>query len=102
MIILIFIITILISLFFFINNSDINYEMFNDSLQIPDNGYTINEINTGKYNRLSGIEKHVKIDKYDRIEKITYQKPQKELGETECNKVNCPYWLNEVICWKCK
>lgn len=72
-----------------------------DTLQIPNNTIPINEIDTRRFIRLIGVEKHLKMDKYDRIEKMTYGKPKPELGETKCYRVSCPYWFSEVVCWKC-
>ena len=88
----------------YISKSKLNIEGANftlDTLQVPDNPLPINEIDTRRYIRLVGIEKNAKMDKYDRVEKITYTKPKPELGETKCFRVPCPYWFSEIVCWKC-
>jgi len=72
-----------------------------DTLRILDNPTAINEADSRKYIRLIGIEKHLKMDKYDNVEKISYKKPKPESGETSCFRVKCPYWYSEVVCWKC-
>lgn len=73
-----------------------------DSLQIPINPMPYNEIDSRKFMRIVGIDEHVKMDKYGRIEEISYKKPiPKEKGETECHKVPCSSWLKNVTCWEC-
>ena len=72
-----------------------------DTLRIPNNPVSINEADSRKFIRLIGIEKHLKMDKYDNVEKITYSKPKPELGEKYCFRVKCPAWFSEVVCWKC-
>ena len=72
-----------------------------DPLQLPKSLIPIKEADIRKLVRIPGIGKHVKMDKYDRIERITYSKPKPESGETKCFTITCPSWLSEVVCWKC-
>lgn len=72
-----------------------------DTLMIPDNPVAINESDARRYIRIVGIEKHLKMDKYGNVEKMTYKKPKPESGEKSCHRVTCPYWYKEVACWQC-
>ena len=81
------------------NIEEANFTM--DASRIPDNPFPYNEIDSRKFLRLVEIEKHLKMDKYDKVEKVTYSKPKPESGESTCFRVKCPYWFSEVICWKC-
>ena len=73
-----------------------------DGLYIPQNPERLNEINIRSRYRVVGIDKYVKLDKFDRVDKILYSKPQPDKGETRCYRVNCPNWLETVGCWKCE
>ena len=99
---ILFILIIIFFLMFSTNRKYIENAAFAlDGLYIPDNPVLINEADDRRYIRIIGIEKNLKFDKYDRIEKITYKKPKPEQGETKCYKIQCPNWLEEVICLKC-
>lgn len=65
------------------------------------NPIIINEIQGRSLLRTIGIKYHLKMDKQGRVEKITYDPPLPESGETDCQRVQCPSWYNDVICWKC-
>ena len=74
---------------------------FLDTLYKPPNTEPINEIGIRSRYRLIGIDEHVKLDRYDRINKILYSKPKPDKGETRCYRVNCPNWIENIACWKC-
>jgi len=79
------------------------YEAFgvNDYSLLTANPIIINEIQGRGLYRTVGIKYNLKMDKQGRIEKITYDPPLPESGETICRKVQCPSWYDEVVCWKC-
>jgi hypothetical protein len=70
-------------------------------LQMPINPSSYNEIDVRKFYRSIGIDENIKLDKYDNIERVTFDDPKPESGESLCAKVDCPYWLSDVKCWKC-
>lgn len=72
-----------------------------DTLYKPQEPEVINEIGMRSRYRLTGIDKYVKLDKYDRIDKILYSKPKPDKGETKCYRVTCPSWIELINCWKC-
>lgn len=98
----IIIITILIIIFIFIYTN--YYEGFsgNDYLITTANPIAINEIQGRNLLGTIGIQYHLKMDKQGRVEKITYEPPSPESGETNCNTTQCPSWYNNVVCWKCQ
>jgi|688.fasta_scaffold804238_1 hypothetical protein len=52
--------------------------------------------------RLLGIAKHVKLNKFNRIDSIHVKPPVPKIGESKCNKIVCPKWIPEnTICYKC-
>ena len=79
------------------------YEGFGvkDYLILTENPIILNEIQGRGLYRTVGIKSHLKIDKQGRVEKITYDPPLPESGETTCQKVQCPSWYDDVVCWKC-
>ena len=72
-----------------------------DSLRMPLNPESINEIGIRSKYRVVGIDKHIRLDRFDRVEKILYSEPKPEQGETHCGRVTCPNWIEEAKCWKC-
>lgn len=99
---IIFLFAILFTLFIikrYLDKENFVFEL--DALHIPENPVDLNEIDVRRYYRTIGIDKHAKLDKYNNIEKILYGKPKPEMGETRCFPVNCPYWINNIVCWKC-
>lgn len=72
-----------------------------DTLKIPVNPVAYNEIAVRNYVRIIGIDKHIKLDKYDNVEEVLFKKPTPESGETYCSRVTCPYWMEKLACWKC-
>lgn len=83
-------------------NTTENWDSVLDTLNIPYDSSSYNEFETRRFIRLIGIERHAKLDKYNNIEKISYKKPEPELGETDCFITICPSWINSIICWKCE
>ncbi len=79
-----------------------NWDSVLDTLNIPENPEVYNEVETRRLIRLIGIEYNAKLDKYNNIEKISYKKPEPELGETNCDRIKCPQWISNVVCWKCE
>ncbi|QKF94331.1 hypothetical protein QKU48_gp0873 [Fadolivirus algeromassiliense] len=52
--------------------------------------------------RLFGAAKHVRLNKFNRIESIHIQPPLPKTGESRCDKVVCPQWVpDNAICYKC-
>lgn len=76
-------------------------EFDNDMLRIPNNPSDYDEVQMRRLFRLVAVDQHIKLDKYDNIEKITFKKPKPELGETACDRVTCPKWMKNIACWKC-
>lgn len=72
-----------------------------DRISIPQNPETINELQTRNYYGIVGIDKHAKLDKNGRVEKVTYMQPEPESGEKSCYVVECPPWVTNIVCWKC-
>ena len=72
-----------------------------DPLIIPNNPFPIDEVQGRRLIRIIGIERNLKMDKYGRVEKITFKKPKPELGEKVCSRSKCPNWMTEVVCWQC-
>lgn len=70
-------------------------------LYIPNNPTRYNEIDTRRFIRIIGIDKHLRMDKYGDVKSISYSKPLPESGENVCRKVPCPNHIKNVICWKC-
>lgn len=52
--------------------------------------------------KLSRVRNNIKLDKYNRIENNNYSPPNPEIGESNCYKVHCPYWISNVNCWQCR
>ncbi|ARF09609.1 hypothetical protein Indivirus_1_232 [Indivirus ILV1] len=49
------------------------------------------------------ITKHIKLNKFNRIDSKTVFPPHPKIGESKCNKVTCPSWIYEnAICYKCE
>ena len=93
---------LVISFYILSNNKVIKGEGFSlDTLRIPVNPVAFNEIAVRNYVRIIGIDKHVKLDKYNNVEKILFKQPTPESGETYCKRVICPYYLENIACWKC-
>ena len=50
-----------------------------------------------------GVAKHVKLNKFNRIENISVKPPIPNTGETECVETECPnYITSNSICWRCQ
>lgn len=60
--------------------------------------------NTNIYaTRILGMAKHVRLNKFDRIDSISIKAPLPRVGETGCHTVVCPNWIPEnSICYKCQ
>ncbi|QKF93551.1 hypothetical protein QKU48_gp0093 [Fadolivirus algeromassiliense] len=98
-IILLILICIIYEIYF---NKKIEGAGFNlDPLYIPDNPFPIDDVSSRRFFRIVGIDKHLKMDKYGRVEKITYKKPKPESGEISCHRVVCPSVYTNVACWTC-
>jgi hypothetical protein len=78
-----------------------NLSQLIDDLKVPDNPVELNDIEIRSRGRIITIDKFYKLDKYDRVEYISYSKPKPEQGETHCSRVKCPKHLDRVICFKC-
>lgn len=93
---------LLIIIFIFYKSTNKEHAAFQlDGLYIPDNPLPNNEANAQRFIRIVGIEYHIKMDKYDRAERITYKPPKPEIGETKCVRTKCPAWYTGVVCWRC-
>jgi len=105
MIILLIIIIILLLILIQINKNKTsiteNWDSVLDTLNIPQNPEIYNEVETRRFVRLIGIEYNAKLDKYNNIEHISYKEPEPELGETNCERIKCPQWISNIVCWKC-
>lgn len=52
--------------------------------------------------RITGAAKHIRLNRYNRIDSITLKEPHPKTGETYCSRVICPSWIpDNAICWKC-
>mgnify|MGYP001763955828 CR=1 FL=1 len=52
--------------------------------------------------RLFGMAKHVRLNKFNRVESVYIHPPRLKIGETRCDVVNCPSWIpSDAICYKC-
>lgn len=97
------IIFLIIVVLFLMKLNDIeNWDPLLDTIYIPQNPVDYNEVETRRFIRLIGIDQHVKLDRYDNIDRITYKPPTPELGEKKCFLVNCPSWIKNIGCWKCE
>lgn len=97
-----FAISILLIILFLICKYPDSESFRSDPLNIPNDPVAINEIGTRKLLRTVGINEHVKLDRYNNIEKQSFKPPIPEIGETKCSIVSCPSWIKNVTCWKCK
>ena len=59
--------------------------------------------NTNIYaTRLLGMAKHVRLNKFNRIDAVYIKPPLPKTGESKCDHVICPDWIPEnSICYKC-
>jgi hypothetical protein len=104
LVIIIFIILLIIVIVIIKNNKIEGMEsviFLLDTLYIPENPEPINEIVMRTRSRLVGIDTNLKLDTYNRVERILFSEPKPDLGETKCFRVKCPSWLENVYCWKC-
>jgi len=47
--------------------------------------------------------KHARMNRFHRIENISFKKPLPHQGEKKCHEVKCPNTLDDDIkCWKCE
>lgn len=52
--------------------------------------------------RLFGMAKHVRLNKFNRVESVYIHPPRLKTGETRCDVVKCPPWVpSDAICYKC-
>lgn len=57
-----------------------------------------------KYNaeRLYGMAKHVRLNKFGRVESIHLKPPLPKAGESKCIVVDCPSWVpDNITCYIC-
>jgi hypothetical protein len=73
-----------------------------DTLEVPMNTEIINEIDMRNRYRLVSVFPNYELDKYNRVLHVTFVKPIPKIGETKCQRIQCPHWLKNVICWKCE
>jgi len=73
-----------------------------DEIIIPYDPEVINDINMWGFYRLIGIIVHYRVDKFNRILRLSFKPPLPDQGETKCTRVTCPLWFSNVACWKCK
>ena len=92
---------LLIIIFLYKENNKEHAAFLLDGLYIPDNPLGINESNARHFIRTIGIKRHLKIDRFGRIENIWYKPPKPELGEKECHIVPCSPSVKDDICWIC-
>ena len=65
-----------------------------------DKRYTYNE--SFANNQIFTIKKHIRLNKFNRIDSLTIFPPQPRAGEAECNVVTCPAWIPDTnVCYKC-
>ena len=59
--------------------------------------------NSGMFpTRLFGMAKHVRLNKFNRVESLGISPPRLKAGETRCDTVLCPAWVpDDSICYKC-
>jgi len=52
--------------------------------------------------RLFGLAKHVKLNKFNRVDAIYIKPPLPKTGESRCYTVPCPDWVpDNATCYKC-
>lgn len=52
--------------------------------------------------RLYGLAKHVRLNKFGRTESIHIKPPQPKTGESRCDSVLCPTWIPDgTTCYRC-
>jgi len=52
--------------------------------------------------RLYGSAKHIRLNKFNRVESVYIKPPLPMTGESRCDKVLCPPWIPDTsICYKC-
>lgn len=73
-----------------------------DILNIPQYPEIYNEYEFNRYIRLVGIVYNIRLTKFNTVKEITYATPKPGLGERQCYKVKCPYWFDNVVCWRCE
>lgn len=53
--------------------------------------------------RLLGAAKHVRLNKFNRVDEILIKPPLPREGESSCHKTVCPSWIPDTaICYKCQ
>jgi hypothetical protein len=53
--------------------------------------------------RLLGMAKHVRLNKFNRVDSIHIKPPLPRVGETMCMPVTCPEYIpDNTICYKCQ
>lgn len=98
----IIIIIIILLVIYFLNQNDIEHASFLDGLYVPEDPEQYDVIDVrARYRGILGVKPNLLIDKNDQIKKITFAPPKPGLGETKCVPTECPYWFNNVYCWKC-
>jgi hypothetical protein len=68
-------------------------------VEMFDYNYNLDSV-TG--NRILGINKYVRLNKFNRIDNTTISPPLPRIGEKSCDVTSCPNWIpNDAICYKC-
>lgn len=82
-------ILLIIAIIFLIRIVTINkQELFENSMIYP--------------TRLFGMAKHVRLNKFNRVESVYIHPPRLKTGETKCRVVKCPPWVpSDAICYRC-
>ena len=98
------IIIIIIFIIYLIYQYNIEHASFLlDGLYVPEDPEQYDVIDVrSRYRGILGVKPNLLIDKNDQIKKITYAPPLPGVGETKCLPTECPYWFNNVYCWRCK
>lgn len=74
-----------------------------DTLNIPTNPSVLNEIELrNNYFRLMNVTKHIKLDKFGKVDALLVKRPKPTGYEKECHLVTCPNWLTRAACWRCE
>jgi len=81
--------TIILLLILLFSLNSINIEHFQNNNMYP--------------TRLLGMARHVRLNKFNRIDAVYIKAPLPKTGESRCDVVVCPDWIpDNSICYKCK